>query len=287
MTPEQVAVAMPQVETHVAMGLLAFPARLVAGRKMPLYRGWQSTEWDLGMLQVELGRPDVNYYGLTQAKSNPRRLIVMDVDDGAEGVPPGGLGWQDRLDDIVVKYGAIPFSKTTRTPSGGEHAWWIWPDDVPLPGGSWHGFTVRSLLGAKNWVAGPGSVHPNGTPYVDVWPDEPLGVMPSSLARSDATATKTATLITVTGGDGYWLPESIDHGACHLEVCRYTLSLWNKGLSSEEMWACVLALLGPRLATPHTEAHLWRHFKSATTDIERKGRPQVKRRPRRDLRWQR
>ena len=137
MTPEQIAVAMPQIERHVALGLLAFPAKQVAGTKQPTHAGWQSTRWDLGMLEVELRK--VPYYGLTQPKDNPRRLVIIDLDDGRAGLQPGQTPWQDRWKQIH----GIPATKVTSTPSGGAHTWFVWPDETPLPGGTWRGFTIR------------------------------------------------------------------------------------------------------------------------------------------------
>ncbi len=187
MTPEQIAVAMPQIEAHVRLGLLAFPAKQVAGTKQPAHKGWQTTRWDIGMLEAELEQ--VPYYGLTQPKDNPRRLVLLDLDDGRAGLQPGQTPWRDRWDALR----GIPDTKMTATPSGGEHAWFVWPDDVPLPGGSWHGFTVRKLHLAKNWVAGPGSVRPDGVPYRDLYPGRPIATMPVALARAGSPPKSVAT----------------------------------------------------------------------------------------------
>lgn len=262
MTPEQIAEAMPQVERHVDMGLLAFPAQQVAGTKKPKYTGWQSKVWDLGMLEAELR--SVPYYGLTQPKQNPRRLVILDLDDGREGLRPGQIPWQDRWRSIS----GVPQTKVTLSPSGGAHAWYTWPAAAPLPGGSWHGFTVRSLYGAKNWAVGPGSVRPDGRPYIDRYPERTIAEMPVDIALSGVKpAAPSSTTITV---GGYQLPEAIDHGACHAEVCRYTLSLWNAHRTPSEMWTLVLHELGPRLAEPHTEDHLREHFDRATKDLDKR-----------------
>jgi len=178
MTPEQIATAMPQIEAHVRLGLLAFPAKQVGGTKQPAYKGWQTRRWDIGMLEAELER--VPYYGLTQPKDNPRRLVILDLDDGRAGLQPGATPWRDRWEALH----GTPDTKMTATPSGGAHAWFIWPDDVPLPGGSWHGFTVRKLHGAKHWAAGPGSVRPDGVPYLDLYPGRAIATMPADLARA-------------------------------------------------------------------------------------------------------
>jgi hypothetical protein len=177
-TPDQIAAAMPQIEAHVAMGLLAFPAKQVADTKVPAYAGWQSKRWDLGILVAELDR--VPYYGLTLPKGDDRRLVVIDLDDGRGGLQPGQERWQERWKRLA----GIPKTKVTSTPSGGAHAWFLWPDEAPMPGATWHGFTVRRLHGAKNWVAGPGSIRPDGRPYQDVNPGQPIATMPVELARS-------------------------------------------------------------------------------------------------------
>jgi hypothetical protein len=172
---------MPQVERHVALGLLAFPAKQVAGTKQPAYKGWQSKRWDLGMLEQELHT--VPYYGLTQPRENSRRLVILDLDDGGAGLQPGEVPWQERWRRLG-EIGEIPRTKVTATPSDGAHAWFIWPDEVDLPRATWHGFTVRKLVGAKNWAAGPGSVRPDGRVYRDAYPERPIATMPVDLARS-------------------------------------------------------------------------------------------------------
>ena len=268
MTPEEATAAMLHVRGAVAAGFLAFPVKLVAGQKKPAREGWQRTVWDLGMLEQALQEPKCFGYGLTLPKDDPRRLVDLDLDDGGEGLQPGQAPWQERLVAVENEYGALPKTKTTETPSGGEHRWFLWPGNVPLPGGSWNGFTVRTLHGAKNFVVGPGSIR-DGKPYVNSAPGTPLATMPDRLAASGTKAkTNGAGLIEIRAP--YQLPESVDHGECHLEVCRYTLSLWDRRLSLEEMWTLVLVELGPRLATRHTEEHLRQHFDSATAELPAK-----------------
>lgn len=267
MTPEQAAAAMPHVRAAVAAGLLPFPVKLIGGQKKPAYTGWQSKVWDLGLLEQELQNRHCFGYGVTLPRTDPRRLVDLDLDDGGEGLQPGQSPWQERLAAVEQECGALPATKTTDTPSGGQHRWFLWPDDVPLPGGSWHGFTVRMLFGSKNYVVGPGSVR-DGKTYVNAAPGTPIATMPPELARSGVKGKVNGALIEIKAP--YELPETIDHGDCNAEVCRYTLSLWNRRHSLEEMWTLVLHELGPKLATRHTEEHLRKHFDGATVDLATK-----------------
>lgn len=276
MTPEQVAAAMPQVEAHVAMGLIAFPARQVADTKKPRYRGWQSKVWDLGMLAAELR--NVPYYGLTQPKGNPRRLIDLDLDDGSNGLQPGQVPWRERWEAV----GAPP-TKTTATPSGGWHVWYLWPDGVPLPTGTWHGFTVRSLVGARNFVIGPGSVRPDGKPYRDAYPDRAIATMPVDLALGGLTPAEAAQArgrgdhgVTVAG---YVLPDKITQGGRNSTLLKYTLSLYNHEefwdgaeLDLERMFRRVVRDYEPRLTNPFEPPRTLRsEFDKVTKGIEAKG----------------
>lgn len=269
MTPEEAVAAMPHIRAAMAAGLLAFPVKIEAGTKKPTEKGWQSKVWDLGMLEQALSHtPKCIGYGLTLPKTDPRRLVDLDLDDGREGLKPGQTPWQERLAAVETEHGALPATKTTETPSGGQHRWFLWPDEVPLPGGSWHGFTVRKLHGATNFVVGPGSVR-DGKPYVNPAPGTPIATLPVELARSGIKGkVQGDSLIEIKAP--YQLPETVDHGDCHLEVCKYTLSLWQRRHSLGEMWTLVLHELGPKLATAHTEEHLRQHFDSATADLATK-----------------
>ncbi len=269
MMPKQATAAMPAIEAHVGKGLLAFPVVLVAGTKKPKYPGWQSKVWDLGVLEAELCQPNVIGYGLTLPKADPRRLVDLDLDDGKEGLQPGQEPWQDRLAAVEAEHGPLPATKTTLTPSGGQHRWFLWPEEAPMPGGAWHGFTVRTLHGARNFVVGPGSVSPAG-PYVNAAIGTPVATMPAELAMTGTKTRPSATLDALTIRAPYTLPETIDHGECHLEVCRYTLSLWSSRRSLSEMWTLTLHELGPKLATPHTEEHLREHFDRAVEPLPTK-----------------
>lgn len=242
MTPEQIAVAMPQIEAHVAMGLLAFPAKQVADTKVPAYAGWQTKRWDLGMLEREL--LTVPYYGLTLPRADPRRLILLDLDDGRAGLQPGQTPWQERWKQI----GPMPKTKVTATPSGGAHAWFVWPDGAPLPKGTWHGFTVRSLHGAKHWAAGPGSVRPDGRPYQDVNPGQPIAEMPLALALSGGKPKP------LTNGHAGETPERL---TTRDEILSFAGRLRFAGNTATEIEATLLARLDDGRIYPSDPARPW------------------------------
>lgn len=185
MTPEQIAAAMPHIEAAAANGFLVFP---MTSGKEPRHAGWQTKVWDLGVLAGVLRQPGIMGYGITLPKDDPRRIVDLDLDDGRDG-PGDGPTWQQRLEAIEAEHGPLPPTKVTRTPSGGVHRWYLWPEDVPLPGGTWHGFTTRVLHTARNYVIGPGSIRRDGVPYVNEAPGTPIAELPPALAGSDPRGT--------------------------------------------------------------------------------------------------
>ncbi len=257
MTPEQVAAAMPQVRAHVALGLLAFPAKQVADTKVPAYAGWQTKRWDIGMLQAELCK--VPYYGLTQPRDNPRRLVVLDLDDGRAGLQPGQTPWQVRWQQI----GPLPKTKVTATPSGGEHAWFIWPDEAPMPGATWFGFTVRKLHGAKNWAAGPGSVRPDGCRYQDVNPGQPIATMPLELARSGQPAK-------LRNGHADDAPELL---TTRDQILSFAGRLRFAGAASSDIEAALLARLADGRIYPSDPSRPWTPDELAAIAADIGGKP--------------
>lgn len=257
MTPEQIAVAMPQIEAHLAIGLLAFPAKQVADTKVPAYAGWQTKRWDVGMLEAELRK--VPYYGLTQPRDDPRRLVVIDLDDGRAGLQPGQEPWQERWKRIEP----IPKTKVTSTPSGGAHAWFVWPDEAPMPGATWHGFTVRKLHGAKNWAAGPGSVRPDGRPYQDVHPGQPIATMPLDLARSGQPSK-------LTNGHADDAPELL---TTRDEILSFAGRLRFAGAVSSDIATALLARLADGRIYPSDPARPWTRGELADIAADIGGKP--------------
>lgn len=60
------------------------------------------------------------------------------------GAVADGRPWRDRMLDLAARHGPLPPTKATTTPSGGRHAFYRWPADVPIPAGDeLIGFTVR------------------------------------------------------------------------------------------------------------------------------------------------
>jgi len=267
-TPEQVDVAIQHAEAAVRNGFLAFPVVMAGGTKKPLETGWQSKVWDLGVMAATMRqRPNCIGYGITLPKDDPRRIVDLDIDDGAEG-PGDGPTWQERLAAVEAEFGTLPETKTTLTPSGGQHRWYVWPEDVPLPTKSWHGFTTRRLHGAGNFVVGPGSVRADGREYVNEKPGTPIATMPVELARSGmpGKAAEVGDGMIVFGG--YRLPETIPAGDCYRELLSYTLHLHNFHRTPEEMWALTREVYAPRMVKPHTLEHLRQHFDDAVRGLD-------------------
>jgi hypothetical protein len=265
--PESVvAAAIAQIE----QGFAVFALR--ADTKVPVTEhGFKNATTRPDWIRKQLEAPAAGNYGLVWPADRPERVVVFDLDDGGGAERP----WRDRMLDLVAQHGPLPATKITTTPSGGRHAFYRWPADVPIPpGDELFGFTVRwpgrgylvgpgSRIGDREYTAGP------VTEIADLparWVEAAIAERP---ARGQAASTDT---ITVTGG--FALPDRIPSGRRYAAVRDYVASRYNTGLSLDELWDLVRTQVAPRFEVAKTEQELRADFERVTAKIgERLGVP--------------
>ena len=235
---------------HVAMGFGAFSVwsttpdgtcKCPKGRdctsagKHPIPRdGFNAMSRDPRVVETMLAAGSEPNYGLVWPDGTDV-VVILDVD---------GPDWKQRTDELAAKYGPLPRTKTTRTPSGGLHLFYRWPLGIPIPDTNHlHGFVIRFPM--KGYVVGPGSAI-NGKVYRDIG-NADIAVLPEPWAQPP----RETPLIVVAGDDGgYELPDRVITGTRHDEIARFVASRWNRGISKEEIAAAVVAVLVPRFDEP-------------------------------------
>lgn len=162
MTMIEVSSLSPQARVALAVsqrwGVPVFPLR--PGTKNPLGRlvphGKNDATTDVDtILDWIREEPNANWAGRTDG---PSPIRVMDV-DAAEGHGKDGWG---TLAQLEVKYGAIPDTPRTVTPSGGAHYVFQTPiiNIATVKTDVW-----GEGLDSPGYIVLPGSVHPNGGRY--------------------------------------------------------------------------------------------------------------------------
>jgi hypothetical protein len=202
--------------------------------------GFHAGSRDHGRVRAMLSAAIDPNYGLCWPEHDRRRVVILDID---------GDDWKAKIEALKATHGPLPATKTTRTPSGGLHLFYLWPDDVPLPDGNqFHGFVIR--LPWKGYVVGPLS-RIGTVAYLDLGIDE-IAELPRAWADGAAT---TGALITVTG-NGFVVPDVIPEGSRHDAIRDYVASRWNKGLPKDEIVELVRRVVVPRFAKPMPEERL-------------------------------
>jgi len=238
---------------HVEMGFAAFPcwsttpdgvcrcgkphqgddARNI-GKHPSSQHGFKDATTDPAKIRAMMSNPNEPNYGIAWPIDSPKGVVMeWDVD---------GTDWKAKIDALKAKFGPLPPTKTTRSPSGGLHIFYRWPDNVPVPDGNHlHGFIAR--WPGKGYVVGVGS-RINGKTYTDVG-NHPIADLPPSWAVTE-TVTATRPMITVTGDEpGYELPTSIETGGRHDAIAAFVASRWNRGITKAEIAASVRSVLVP------------------------------------------
>lgn len=260
------AAAIAQIEQGFAVFALK------ADAKVPVTEhGFKNATTRPDWIRRQLEAPAAGNYGLVWPADCPERVVVFDLDDGGGADRP----WRDRMLDLVAAHGPLPATKITTTPSGGRHAFYRWPPDVPIPAGDvLFGFTVRwpgrgylvgpgSRIGDREYTAGP------VTEIADLPAPWVAAAVAERPVRRDAP---TADAITVTGG--FTLPDRIPSGRRYAAVRDYVASRYNAGLGLNELWELVRTQVAPRFEVAKTEEELRADFDKATAKLaERLGAP--------------
>ncbi len=246
----------------VEMGAAVFP--LAANSKIPLIPkragggGFLDARVDADAARTFLTNPGYPNYGVAFPEGSD--VIVLDIDGGDRASRPA---WQDDWQRLYDKLGPPGLTYIVRTPSGGRHAYYLWPDAAGAmpPGDELLGWTVRKPW--KGYVVGPGSVV-NGETY------EPVGLESiTELALSWAQAAiekkgEAKPIITVGGVQA----RDIKTGARHRYLrdrARYLLGI---GLTGDALFNAV-SDLNRQLPEPKTEAEVRR----AIGEVEDKYEP--------------
>jgi hypothetical protein len=264
--PESVvAAAIAQIE----QGFAVFALR--ADAKVPVTEhGFKNATTRPDWIRKQLEAPAAGNYGLVWPADSAERVVVFDLDDGGGADRP----WRDRMLDLVAQHGPLPATKITTTPSGGRHAFYRWPADVPVPAGDeLFGFTVR--WPGRGYLVGPGSRIGNreytAGPVTEI-ADLPARWVEAALADRPRRGPAATDAITVRGG--FTLPDRIPSGRRYAAVRDYVASRYNAGLGLAELWELVRTQVAPRFDIAKTEAELRTDFDKATAKIgERLGAP--------------
>jgi hypothetical protein len=254
---------------QIAQGFAVFALR--ADAKVPVTEhGFKNATRKPEWIRRQLEAPAAGNYGIVWPAENADPVLAFDLDDGGGADRP----WRDRMLDLVAQHGPLPATKITTTPSGGRHAFYRWPANVPVPAGDeLFGFTVR--WPGRGYLVGPGSrigdrEYTAGS--VTEIADLPARWVEAALAERPARGQAAANTITVTGG--FTLPDRISSGRRYAAVRDYVASRYNAGLGLDELWELVRSQVAPRFEVAKTEAELRIDFDKATAKLaERLGAP--------------
>jgi hypothetical protein len=184
------------------------------------------------------------------AGGRPERVVVFDLDDGGGADRPVA----DRLLDLVAAHGPLPPTKITTTPSGGRHAFYRWPADVPVPAGDeLFGFTVR--WPGRGYLVGPGIA--DRRPRVRRRPVSEIAELPDAWVEAAIAQTRPAaprpTTTRSPSAASFALPDRIPSGRRYATVRDYVASRYNAGLGLDELWDLVRTQVAPRFDVAKTE----------------------------------
>ena len=122
--------------------------------------GFKDATTDPKWVEKQLMGPRAGNYGMTWPTDSDIVVVIFDLDNGSDGKAEP---WSDRVKALKAKFGAMPPTKATRTPSGGLHLFYRWLPPIP-DGDTLFGFTVR--WPGRHYVVGPGSAI-DGVEYKD------------------------------------------------------------------------------------------------------------------------
>lgn len=256
---------------QIDQGFAVFALR--ADAKVPVTEhGFKNATTRPDWIRRQLEAPAAGNYGLVWPAERPERVVVFDLDDGGGADRP----WRDRMLDLVAAHGPLPATKTTTTPSGGRHAFYRWPTDVPIPAGDeLFGFTVR--WPGRGYLVGPGSRIGDceylAGPVTEI-AELPAGWVAAAIAERPAARSHAPDPGVITIGGGFVLPERIPSGRRYATVRDYVASRYNAGLSIDELWELVRTQVAPRFEVSKTEDELRGDFDRVTSKLaERLGPP--------------
>lgn len=231
------------------------------------------------------GKHPIPTKGFHDATTDPQRITTMlsaasepnyglVCPDGVFALDVDGDGIANLI-SLEVRLGDLPPTLRTKT-AHGEHVFLRWPADLPRPIGQLWGFVTRWGAGANaGYVIGPRSVHASGFAYDLATSVVEIAELPEAWAQSviaPPKAEETGEYMIPAGG--YVLPEPGFSGSRYDAILRFTASRYGRGISREEIWAGVIAVLAPLFASPLSEPELRDRFERAFKNTpERLGPP--------------
>ena len=226
-------------------------------------RGFLEATGNPARVRAMLDIASLPNYGMVWPLDSEVIVVILDVD---------GADWRERVSELKSQLGPLPPTKTTRTPSGGLHLFYRWPDGVPVPeGNKVHGFVAR--FPGKGYVVGPGS-HINGRTYESVGPSEEMATLPLAWAVTGPVPGQQPLIVLADDPTGYALPERVEEGSRHDALRDYAGHLWNRNrdMSAEDGWGMAERELLPRFTSMsgHPASYYHDHFVGAWKDAERK-----------------
>jgi hypothetical protein len=213
-------------------------------------RGFKDATTDPQRITTSLSAPSEPNYGLLC----PEGVFVLDVD--GEGVVT--------LERLEAEHGPLPPTLRTRT-AHGVHVFLRWPVGLPQPIGQLFGFVTRWGAGHDlGYVIGPRSVHATGAVYAPA-ADTALEIaeLPEAWAHAAVSAPLDDPRVLTIEGGSYRLPEHGYSGSRYGAILRYVASRYRRGLTADEVYAGMRAVLLPRFASPLSEEEARSRFERA------------------------
>lgn len=256
-----------QAVAQIEQGFAAF-ALQANGKKPITPNGFKNATRNTDWIRTQLQAPAAGNYGIIWPEDAPDRVLALDLDNGSDGREEP---WQARITRLMATIGPLPPTKATVTPSGGRHAFYRWPADVPIPAGDeLFGFTVR--WPGRGYLVGPGSSI-DGVHYLE-GPTPVIAELPDAWVAAATAGQKRRRdgFLTVTGA--YELPERIPSGRRYATIRDYVASRYNSGLQPDELWELVQSQVAPRFDVRKDEHELRADFDRVMAKIvERLGPP--------------
>lgn len=233
-----------------------------AGKHPITGKGFHDATTDPDRIRTLLSAGSEPNYGLVC----PDNVFALDVD--GEGTA--------RLAELEARHGPLPPTLRTST-ANGQHIFLRWPTGYPRPIGQLWGYVTRWGSGQNaGYVIGPRSVHASGAVYAPAGPVFEVAELPATWAESVVHAPPEdpdAPFIEIDSG-GYQLPDFGYTASRYDAILRFIASRYMRGISKDEIWAGVLAVLAPRFQEPLLEPDLRTRFERGWKNTaQRLGQP--------------
>lgn len=191
-------------------------------------------------------------------------IVVLDVDKDKGGY--------ESLMELQDRYGRLPVTPVSKTGSGGEHIYFVYPGNVEIRNSAGKLGPGLDVRGNGGYVVAPPSIHPNGNRYewVVLPSQTPLAEMPEwliELLHEKQAATIEPARVFVDG--------MIPDGQRHDIFVRLAGSMRRKGFSAEAIYQALLVENNTRCVTPAPPEHILEIAQDIATRYEPQDAPKV------------